>query len=392
MPWTYDNPPAVAENWTEAERRRCVDAANAVLEGGGSDEEAIYACIAAAGKARVHYGQGGAMARKTFHAPIVLKEDGEDGTFKSVFAQFNVIDHDGDVTQPGAFRDGAETVVEGWNHDWGLPVGKGVIHSNEREAWIEGKFFLDTAQGKDHYLTLKNLEGLEEWSYTFDIEAAEAGEFDGERVRFLKRLDVWGVAPVTRGAGIGTRTVTLKAAPQLTEDEIVRLKALACDGAKGAIGSHSTPTTDAAWDGPANETRVRSGEDLAYYRRIYAWRDPDGDPEVKSTYKFIHHMVDGDGNPGAANIRACQTGIGVLNGGRGGTTIPDADRKGVYNHLAKHLRDADVEPPELKIRGSDSEGGEGEVGTDGEPSGDDKPSGVPPSVIGIQIDIMQLEE
>lgn len=116
-----------------------------------------------------------------------------------------------------------------------------------------------------------------------------------------------------------------------------------------AIPRHETGTTDAAWDGPEMETRVRSDEDYDYYRRIYAWYDPDGDRTVKTTYRFIHHMVSGNGEPGDANIRACQTGIGVLNGGRGGTTIPDADRQGVYNHLARHLRDADIEPPELRM-------------------------------------------
>jgi hypothetical protein len=39
-------------------------------------------------------------------------------------------------------------------------------------------------------------------------------------------------------------------------------------------------------------------------------------------------------------------GIARLNDAKGG--IPDADRKGVYEHLAAHLRDADAEPPELK--------------------------------------------
>jgi len=117
---------------------------------------------------------------------------------------------------------------------------------------------------------------------------------------------------------------------------------------KAALPSHSTDTTDEAWSGPDNAARARSGEAAAYYKKIYAWQDPEGDPAVKSTYKFIHHQVAADGAPGAANIRGCQTAIGVLNGGRGGTTIPDADRRGVWNHLAKHLRDADVEPPELK--------------------------------------------
>jgi hypothetical protein len=79
-------------------------------------------------------------------------------------------------------------------------------------------------------------------------------------------------------------------------------------------------------------------------RSVYAWVDPDGDPEAKSSYKFPHHH----GVSGPANIRACLAGIAALNGGRGGADIPEADRKAVYNHLAAHLRDADREPPELR--------------------------------------------
>jgi hypothetical protein len=115
-----------------------------------------------------------------------------------------------------------------------------------------------------------------------------------------------------------------------------------------AIPSHKTGTSDGSWDGPANEARLKTDQDLAYYSRAYAWRDAEGDESKKSTYKFIHHEVDGEGDPGPSNNRACITGIAVLNGARGGTTIPDADRQGVYNHLAAHLRDAHVEPPELK--------------------------------------------
>lgn len=52
MPWTVDDPPTVAKNWTAEEQKKCVAAANAVLKEGGTDEEAIYACIHAAGKGR----------------------------------------------------------------------------------------------------------------------------------------------------------------------------------------------------------------------------------------------------------------------------------------------------------------------------------------------------
>jgi hypothetical protein len=116
----------------------------------------------------------------------------------------------------------------------------------------------------------------------------------------------------------------------------------------GAIKVHHTETDDRRWDGPGNEAKLKSGESQAYYRRAYAWQDPEGDPTTKAAYKFIHHFVDGDGNPGAASTRGCSAGIAVLNGGRGGADIPDSDRQGVYNHLAAHLRDADMEPPDLR--------------------------------------------
>jgi HK97 family phage prohead protease len=115
-----------------------------------------------------------------------------------------------------------------------------------------------------------------------------------------------------------------------------------------AIGVHHTETQEGAWDGPRNVARLRSDESQGYYARMFAWRDPDGDPGSKSTYKFPHHAVSGSGDPGAAVVRGCQAGIAVLNGSRGGAQIPDADRRGVYRHLAAHLRDADVEPAELR--------------------------------------------
>lgn len=116
-----------------------------------------------------------------------------------------------------------------------------------------------------------------------------------------------------------------------------------------AIGVHHTDISDGSWDGPANEARLRNDESASYYRRAYAWQDPDGDAETKAAYRFIHHEVSGDGEIGAANVTACRTGIAVLNGARGGTTIPDSDKRGVYNHLAAHLRDAGVEPPEANF-------------------------------------------
>ncbi len=115
----------------------------------------------------------------------------------------------------------------------------------------------------------------------------------------------------------------------------------------GPIRAHGTDTSTSRWSGPRNEAKLGDAP-AATLRQAYAWVDPEGDPDTKSAYKFIHHEVRRGVEVGAANVKACRSGIGILNGGRGGANIPDADRKGVWNHLARHLRDAGEDPPPLK--------------------------------------------
>jgi uncharacterized protein len=112
--------------------------------------------------------------------------------------------------------------------------------------------------------------------------------------------------------------------------------------------THHTRTTSGDWDGSEAEARLPDDADAKKYRQVYAWFDAGEKQSKKTAYKFPHHEVTRRGGVGPANERACISGIGILNGGRGGADIPAADRKKVYNHLAAHLRDAGREPPDLK--------------------------------------------
>ncbi len=139
-----------------------------------------------------------------------LKAD-TPGAFSAVFATLNVVDHDGDVTVPGAFKDGSEVIIGSWGHKtYELPVGKGVIRTSPTEATVDGAFFLDTGPGKDTYQTVKNLGPLGEWSYVYTVTKQSFGEQAGRPVRFLEGLDVYSVDPVLAGAGIDTRTTDIK--------------------------------------------------------------------------------------------------------------------------------------------------------------------------------------
>ncbi len=118
-----------------------------------------------------------------------------------------------------------------------------------------------------------------------------------------------------------------------------------------AIAPHKTATVKKAWNGPEAKRRLREDENQSYYEKAFAFRKDDGDPKTKSGYSFIHHEVSAEGEIGAANVRACQTAIGVLNGARGGggrRKYAASEREGIYRHVAKHIRDAGEEPAELK--------------------------------------------
>lgn len=52
MPYSKNNIPKVAKNWTEEEQTKCIAAANSILNNNGKEEEAIFACINAAGKSK----------------------------------------------------------------------------------------------------------------------------------------------------------------------------------------------------------------------------------------------------------------------------------------------------------------------------------------------------
>lgn len=269
-------------------------------------------------------------------------KDADRGEVSAVIATFNTIDSDGDVTLPGAFNGNGEFPISAYGHaSWttGVPVGKARVRSTANEAIIDGKFFLDSQVARDTWIAVKELGALGQWSYGYDPVDADRGQFEGKSVRFLKGLKVHEASPVLVGAGVNTRTLAAKGrgmdVPADTDEKIEY---------KAAIRPHTTASTAREWDASAVVSAIPDDASVSDLRSVFAWVDSNGDPEVKSSYKFPHHH----GVGGIANIRACLAGIAALNGARGGTDIPESDRKAVYNHLAGHLREADREPPELR--------------------------------------------
>ncbi|MEM4286942.1 MAG: hypothetical protein QXL65_04105 [Candidatus Caldarchaeum sp.] len=104
-----------------------------------------------------------------------------------------------------------------------------------------------------------------------------------------------------------------------------------------------------SWDADRAVASLRrwasNGEvDWGKYRRGFAWYD-ENKPENYGSYKLPHHeVIDGRF---VVVWRGVAAAMAALMGARGGVDIPDSDRKSVYNHLAKHYKQFDKEPPDF---------------------------------------------
>ena len=281
------------------------------------------------------------MIRKTLVASAKAVDEAE-GIVEAYVNTMGVNDADGDIVDPGAFnasiRDNLPIPVLS-GHDQGKLVGKVVFAQPELVEDEEYRLFariqmnMDTEAGRDAF---SNVAGdfIREWSVGFNIPSDKDITHEGSDVstvtRRISNLDWVEVSTVIRGASPSTSTVAAKSA-ELDEE-------------KGAIPSHLTAWVEEAWDGGLMRTRLKGG--AAILRASHAWVDSEGDPESKSSYKFLHHHIGKNGKLGAANVRAITSALGNLNARR--TSIPENERRGVYNHLARHLRDASRKPSELR--------------------------------------------
>lgn len=150
--------------------------------------------------------------------PGMVKEVSEAGEGVAVIATLNVVDHDGDVTLPGAFGEQVAAMVPA--HMWeAAPIGKAKIHESGNDVLADFKINRNTTLGKDWYEAIKfdleNPPTKQEYSYGFRVTESAQGDFETEgmepiEVRFIKGVIVAEISPVLKGAGINTRTLALK--------------------------------------------------------------------------------------------------------------------------------------------------------------------------------------
>jgi len=228
MPWTYDNPPAVAQNWTQEEIIACVDAANAVLEGGGTDEDAIFACIHAVGK------NVDAKTRELKVSPQFTKQI-EDNVVTGIFCIHGNVDEGMDRSHPGAMSDvkidGRNRVRFLWQHasyEPPIAVVKSIRELTRAELPSEVLTYAPDATGGvevvrkylDYHPSSRGAEvlnglkegAIQEMSYMYDVvEWSYTNDENNMVIRELKKLALWDISDVNWGMNPATLAISKSA-------------------------------------------------------------------------------------------------------------------------------------------------------------------------------------
>jgi hypothetical protein len=281
--------------------------------------------------------EGVTMRTKEAIAGVEIKSEAQ-GLVSAVIATIGVIDADEDYTFPGAFTAGEKCDISQYGHSvykGGMPIGEGELRVEGREAIVDAQFYMDTTAGRDAFHVVKARGARQQWSYGYDVlNRPETVMVSGRKANALRKLRVNEASPVWRGAGLGTRTLSAKEQKEGTEHMPTDYLA--------AIKRHDSPVTIKAWNFADLSDYLPESPTIDDLRALHAYVDPTGDPADVKSYDFAHHHeVDGD-----ANLRAAMAGIGRLLKSDHGLSEAEADA--VWDHLAGHLDDGDVEVPERR--------------------------------------------
>jgi len=327
----------------------------------------------------------------------------EDGTFSGYGSLFDKKpDAYRDIISPGAF---AKTLKAGghfksgiamlWQHQRdSLPGVWASLEEDKKGLKSSGRLALASSLGNDVYQIMKlGAElGTFKLGQSIGYSAVQYEIDEKKRIRVIKEIDLWELSIVTFPAKLGATVNNVKnieeagteremeqalrdaglsknaskyvvklCRPSLREAGVVTgLGALSgiLDSLKEvntAVGksfedalaleeekvipfhSYRNAPPNTTWDG-SEEVKKADTDQLV---RMATWFDSTK-PDVKASYKLTHHK--------AGSFTTIWRGVtnAMAKLLQPGTQIPSTERRGVYDHLVKHYKEFDKEPPAFK--------------------------------------------
>lgn len=238
---------------------------------------------------------------------------------------------DGRIFRPGSIKwdDSQLPIPFRWQrssvggHDTAVTIGRvDRIEKRDRGViWAEGVILLTNAEAWEYLDLLRNgaAGGV---SVDGDSAEFEVLEEDGQPQLYFDNMRLRALTAVDIPAFINAKI-------KLTENALTA----------AAVGDLSLPmaSRDTRYDGLAAQKRIfawaktAEGYDTDKLARAFLWRDSDGDPQLKGSYKLP--FTDIVAGTLTAMPKAIFAAAGALEGARGGVKIPDADKAAIRSKL-----------------------------------------------------------
>jgi HK97 family phage prohead protease len=285
-----------------------------------------------------------AIELKKFTKQLIFKATGTDDENYVIRGVFSTSDADrqGEIIDQNGWKldEYMQNPVVLFAHDhWQPAIGKMIELGKDAVGNLVGAIQFAVKE-YDFAKTIYNLykgKYMRAFSVGFETPMDKVEEVEG--VIILREANLYEVSAVN----VPANAMALAYSKGIDINPLRKMLKDRAEALKTVIGYHDYGNADEGteWDGPAQAQAC--GDDLAKLRDICAWYDSEN-ADVKSSYKLPHHQA----SDKKAVWRGVAAAMGALLGGRGGVDIPEADRKGVYNHLAQHYKDFDKETPEFK--------------------------------------------
>lgn len=155
---------------------------------------------------------------KNFNLEVKSSED--EGIIKFYGAIFGNRDSYNDIIVPGAFKKtleekGAEKIKFLFNHNTDNIIGKILnIQEDEHGLLCEAKMFLDTQEGKEKFLLLKEKQ-IDSFSIGYIAKNYEVIIEKKEKTRYLKDIDLFEISLVLMPANEEAKLLSLKSVDDL---------------------------------------------------------------------------------------------------------------------------------------------------------------------------------
>lgn len=297
---------------------------------------------------------------KNYIKALVEKAE-ENGILEVAVATDFSVDRDGERIDPNGwdFKNFQKNPVLLFAHDYReAPVGKVLdLRKDGNRVLFKAQFAVDISERAREIFELYKAKFMNAFSVGFiPREWKDEDGKDGKRVRTFTRAELLEISAVPVPANPNA-IVMARSAKSFSEDILNQMEK-AAKNEEGAIAPKQeaeeeskavipfldlgTMEMDSHWDGQKQVGMC--GDDFEKLRKICAWFD-SAKPENKESYKLPHH----DAETLKANFRGVASAMAVLMGAKGGLDLPENDKKGIYNHLAKHYEQFGKEAPEFKL-------------------------------------------